>query len=142
MLNWQNKLKEAEHALQRGEVDDAVRLLADSQVRRCAAGQVLAERVVEHIAKRAENRAELGDTTGGWGDLERARALVGDVTPLASAREKMIELALRNVENCLECDDTDSALDKLNRLRRSSWGSSAGTAPRNGRSHAPAPVRN
>jgi hypothetical protein len=120
MLTWQNKLKEAEHALQRGEVDDAVRLLADSQVRRCAAGQVLAERVVEHIAKRAENRAELGDTSIGWRDLERARAIVGDVSPLACAREKMIELALRNVEKFLQSDDPDSALEKLNKLHERS----------------------
>jgi hypothetical protein len=113
---WQNKLKEAERALNLGEVDHARKLLADSQVRRSPAGQELAGRVVKNIANRAERNVSLGNSTAGWQDLEYARALAGDAAEVIAAREKMINVALEGVEQLLAQSDTDAALAKLNRL--------------------------
>jgi hypothetical protein len=113
---WQNKLKEAERALNLGEVDHARKLLADSQVRRSPAGQELAGRVVKNIAERAERNVSLGNSTAGWRDLEYARALAGDAAEVLAAREKMISVTLEGVEKLLQASDTDAALAKLNRL--------------------------
>ncbi len=115
---WQTKLKDAERAFIRGDVDDARKLLDDSQVRRSPLGQQLTEKVVERIAERAEKHARLGDTTAGWRDLHDARALSPDAQQVNAAREEMIALALDDVEKFLTNRQSELALAKLDRLHQ------------------------
>lgn len=118
VVPWQNKLKEAERAFKGGQVERARELLVDSQVRRSPAGEELAGEVVKQMARRAENQAALGDTSAGWQDLENARALAGDAADVVAAREKMITLALGEVEKYLRASEPDAALAKLDKLHQ------------------------
>lgn len=115
---WQNKLKEAERALIHDQLDDARGLLADSHLRRTAAGKVLADRVVARIAARAHSRARRGDTSAGWRDLNQARELSPDAPALHESREAMISLALGEVEKSLRNMDPSAALARLNKLHQ------------------------
>ena len=57
---WEEKIQEVELALDRGAVDDAQRLLGDSQVRRSPKGRELANRVVDEMTQRAQVMTRCG----------------------------------------------------------------------------------
>lgn len=114
--SWQKKLDEAESALAGGRVEDARRMLSDTNVRRSPAGQALAGRLVQHYTQRAKQFDLRGDTSAGWRNLHQAQVLAGDSQSVAAIREEFVKRAVHDVERLLEAGNPDAALAKLDRL--------------------------
>ncbi|MCA9267289.1 MAG: hypothetical protein KDA41_02410 [Planctomycetales bacterium] len=115
---WEEKIQEVELALDRGAVDDAQRLLGDSQVRRSPKGRELANRVVDEMTQRAQVMTRRGDSSAAWQDLDAARALIPEANEVRVARDKIIDMTLSAVEQLLHSNDPDTALAKLDKLHQ------------------------
>ena len=113
------KIKDVERALIQGELDEARGLLlADIQARRLPAGEILAERIAERFAQRAESHFSRGDTSAAWRDLNGARELSPEAKVLQQSRDKVVAAALDQVEQLLRDNNAEAALAKLDRLHQ------------------------
>ena len=69
---WRIKLREAQEAFKRGRLEEASQLLCQGDLREFLPAKRLLAQVAGKLAERGKQRAELGETSAGWRDLEQA----------------------------------------------------------------------
>lgn len=116
--SWRFKLREAEEAAAQGQLDEASRLLLQSDLRQYLPGKRLSMRVAGDLAERARQRVIQGDLTAGWRDLQSAQTLAGDVGAVLAARQDIVSLALGEAETYIENGDSARAIALLESLER------------------------
>lgn len=116
--SWRFKLREAEEAAEHGQLDEACRLLLQSDLRQYLPGKRLSMRVACDLSQRARQRVIQGDLTAGWRDLQSAQALAGDVQAVLAARQDIVSLALGEAESFIENGDPARAITLLESLER------------------------
>ena len=115
---WRIKLREAEDAVDRGQLDEAAEILQDSELGQFLPGKRLAGNVAEQFASRSRRTALRGDAEAAWRDLESARRLVGESETVHTARTELVAIAMAEVTECLEKGETPVAIQKLTALER------------------------
>lgn len=115
---WRAKLREAEQAFRRGELDEASRMLTEAQLREFLPAQRLLAKVAGQMAARGEARMIRGESMAGWRDLESAAHFGADPIGVAKLREKMIAQLLEEVEQYVTAGDYRAALARLQELER------------------------
>ncbi len=115
---WRFKLREAEEALEQGQLGEAQRFLIDGDLRQYLPGKRLATRVAGRLAERARQRVVHGEATAGWSDLEQATALAGEIDSILAARQEIVALALGEAENHIVSGDPARAISLLESLER------------------------
>jgi len=116
--SWRFQLREAEEALQHGQLDEARQLLLRGELQRYLPGKRLSSRVAGGLADRACQRALRGDMSAAWRDLDAARSLVGVTAPLIAARQEIIAVAMADAESHLGARDASQAIAILEKLER------------------------
>ena len=81
---WRFKLREAEEASDQGQLDEACRLLTQSDLRQYLPGKRLSTKVAGQLAQRARRRVIQGDLSAGWRDLQAAKSLAGEIGAVLS----------------------------------------------------------
>lgn len=116
--SWRLKLREAEEALQHGQLDEARQLLLNSELQVYLPGKRLSGRVASGLAERACQRAIQGDMSAAWRDLDAARSLVGVTAPLIAARQEIVAVAMADAESHLAANDPVQTIAVLEKLER------------------------
>jgi hypothetical protein len=111
---WRLKLREAEEALRADRLDEAKEVLCRDNLREFFPAKRLMAKVAQKLAERGQARAQRGETSASWLDLESAAALGADHQTIFSLRELLVRQALREAEAYLAADDAASALERLN----------------------------
>jgi hypothetical protein len=115
-LGWRVKLREAQLAYRRDQLDEASRLLADKELRDFLPAKRLMVKVAGQLARRAQSRIDGGQTLAGWRDLGAAALLGADDSQLVKLREKMLSRMLVEVEDYVSAGDYRAALARLDEL--------------------------
>ena len=116
--SWRFKLREAEEAVEHGQLDEACRLLLQSDLRQYLPGKRLSMRVASDLSQRARQRVIQGDLAAGWRDLQSAQSLAGDIHAVLAARQDIVALALGEAESTIENGDPARAITLLESLER------------------------
>ncbi len=115
---WRSKLREAQAAFRNGQLDEASRLLRDTDLRDFLPAKRLLAQVAGKIAQRGETRMAGGQTSAGWHDLEDAARLGAEPVKLVQLREKMLSQLLAEVEEYIAAGDYRAALARVDELER------------------------
>ncbi len=115
---WRIRLREAEDALERGQLVEAAHLLQSGDLRQFLPGKKLADRLARRFTDRSRQNMLHGDASAAWHDLDSAHRLLGETDEVVSARRDLIVISLREAEDCLAKGDTAAALSKLESLER------------------------
>jgi hypothetical protein len=115
---WRLRLREAEQALQHGQLDAAHGQLLHSDLQQFLPGKRLGSRVAEALAERARQHAVQGDMSAAWKDMDAARELVGVTDPLLAARQDIVAIGLREAESLLGAGEAARAITVLEALER------------------------
>ncbi|MCH8221769.1 MAG: hypothetical protein IH868_00020 [Chloroflexi bacterium] len=115
---WRLQLHEAKLAYQGGRLEDARRLIEQNDLGEFLPGQQLSARVARSIAERAEQRAAIGQSEGGWRDLRAAASLGGAEGQVDTVRREFVTRALSEAERLVMAGDPQQALACLDRLAR------------------------
>ena len=114
---WRIKLREAQTALRSGRLDEAGRLLRQSDLHHFQPAQKLSAQVAQRMVRRGRQHLAQCDTSAGWHDLELASHLVGETTAVNKLRGQLVERAVAEIERYLRADDPDAANDRIERLK-------------------------
>lgn len=115
---WRMRLREAELAYRRGQLDEASRLLCDQSLREFLPAQRLLERVAGDIARRGEEQLNVGQTSAGWRDLDMAARLGAGGVEIDRVREQAVGQMLAEVETYLAAGDYRAANSRLDEIER------------------------
>lgn len=115
---WRFKIKEAETALHDGRLEEAGRMLRQSDVREFLPAKKLMRQLAGQMANRGKQRMIQGQSSAGWHDLEAAESLGADAKLVAQVRNDYISRRLREVENYLRAGEPATALAQLDELSR------------------------
>lgn len=115
---WRLKIKEAETALHDGRLEEAGRMLRQSDVCEFLPAKKLMRRLAGQMAHRGKRRMAEGQSSAGWHDLEAAESLGADAKLVAQVRNDYISRRLREVENYLRAGETSTAIGRLDELVR------------------------
>ena len=113
---WRIKLREAQTALRSGRLDEAGRLLRQSDLHEYQPAQKLSAQVARGMVRRGRQHLAQCDTSAGWHDLELANGLVGETDEVTKLRVQLVERAVAEIERYLSADDPDAAIDRIERL--------------------------
>jgi hypothetical protein len=116
--SWRFKLREAEEAVEHGQLDEACRLLLQSDLRQYLPGKRLSMRIASDLSQRARQRVIQGDLAAGWRDLQSAQSVAGDIHAVLAARQDIVSLALGEAESTVENGDPARAITLLESLER------------------------
>ena len=114
---WRIKLREAQTALRSGRLDEAGRLLRQSDLHHYQPAQKLSAQVAQQMVRRGRQHLVQCDTSAGWHDLEVANHLVGETSDVNELRGQLVERAVAEIERNLTADDPAAALDRIERLK-------------------------
>lgn len=115
---WRLKLREAEEAFKRGRLEEASQLLCQGDLREFLPAKRLLAQVAGKLAERGKHRAELGETSAGWRDLEQAAMFGADSSTVGAFKTKIAEETLAEVEQYLLAGDIAPAMARLSDLLR------------------------
>ncbi|MBI3464423.1 MAG: FHA domain-containing protein [Planctomycetes bacterium] len=115
---WRLKLREAEEAFKRGRLEEASQLLCQGDLREFLPAKRLLAQVAGKLAERGKQRADLGETSAGWRDLEQAAMFGADSSTVGAFKTQIAEEALAEVEQYLLAGDVGPALSRLGDLLR------------------------
>jgi hypothetical protein len=115
---WRLKLREAEEAFKRGRLEEASRILCQGDLREFLPAKRLLAQVAGKLAERGKQRAELGETSAGWRDLEQAAMFGADSSTVGAFKTQIAEEALAEVEQYLLAGDVGPTLARLSDLLR------------------------
>lgn len=115
---WRLKLREAEEAFKRGRLEEASQLLCQGDLREFLPAKRLLAQVAGKLAERGKQRADLGETSAGWRDLEQAAMFGADSSTVGAFKTQIAGEALAEVEQYLLAGDIAPALSRLSDLLR------------------------
>lgn len=115
---WRVMLRQAEEALDRGQLDEASRLLAQGQLREFQPSQKLQARLAEQLAQRGRGRAVQGETQAGWRDWETAVLLGAQAASVQQLESQLVEQTLVEAAGYLDAGQSQLALARLDDLSR------------------------
>lgn len=118
MFGWRGKLRAAEQAYRSGQLEEASRLLCESDLREFLPARRLLAKVAGQMAQRGEARLVEGESLAGWRDLEAAARCGADPAALAKLKDKMLSQLLVEVEQYVAAGDYRAALARLDELER------------------------
>lgn len=113
---WRLKLREAEELFQRGQLDQAGRLLQQGNLGEFLPAKQLLTKIATELAHRAGRRVEGGQSSAGWRDLETAQALGADGTQVMELKQQFIERRLAEAEAYLDAGEPAAAAARLEEL--------------------------
>jgi hypothetical protein len=114
---WRIKLREAQTALRSGRLDEAGRLLRQTELQQYQPAQKLSAQVAQRMVRRGRQHLAQCDTSAGWHDLELACHLAGETDEVTKLRGQLVERAVAEIERYLSADDPDAAMDRIKRLK-------------------------
>jgi hypothetical protein len=123
--SWRLQLREAEEAFRSGRLDEAQRVLSQSELQRFLPAKRLSAGVAGAIARRGRERIRAGEFDPGWQDLDTASTLAGDVADVRSVREEVVSHALKDAESDMGAGEPTRAIVKLESLQKRLPGSEA-----------------
>ncbi len=115
---WRLKLREADEALQGGRLEEAGRLLCQSELREFLPAKQMLAKVAGRMIQRAERRVAGGQSSAGWRDLETARVWGADADAVSSLRQAFIDRRLAEAEAYLAAGEPAAAVSRLDDLSR------------------------
>jgi hypothetical protein len=115
---WRFKLKEAQVALEQGRLEEAARLASEGELRPYLPVQQLLGQIAVKTADRGLARAQAGDLSAGWKDLDAARQLAGETADWGRQRKALADLALADVVHHLKAGDYSGATTRLESLEK------------------------
>lgn len=115
---WRVLLRQAEEALDRGQLDEAGRLLARGDLREFQPSQKLQARLADQLAQRGRNRAVQGETQAGWRDWETAVLLGAQTQTVQQLEAQLVEQTLAEVASYLDAGQGEMACTRLDDLSR------------------------
>jgi len=118
LQSWRRKIREAQVALDHGQLEQAGELLRRDELQQFLPGQKLAEKLAGAIVNRAADRAAQGDTAAGWRDLADAERWGPGDARVPEIRRQLVSRGLQEAEQFVRADDLDQAVATLDRLAR------------------------
>ncbi|MEX2118766.1 MAG: FHA domain-containing protein [Pirellulales bacterium] len=115
---WRLKVREADEALRAGRLEEAGRLLRDSQVRDFLPARQLMAKVAGQMVERAQRRVAGGQSAAGWRDLDMAQALGAEAESVAELRQAFVARRVAEAEGYLAAGEPSAALARLDDLAR------------------------
>ena len=123
--SWRLQLREAEEAFRSGRLDEAQRMLSQSELQRFLPAKRLSAEVAGEIARRGRERVLAGELDTGWQDLDAACTLAGDTADVRSVREDVVSRALKDAESDMVAGEATRAITQLESLQKRLAGSEA-----------------
>src|SRR3569623_576721 len=115
---WRLKLREADEALQGGRLEEAGRLLCQSELREFLPSKQLLAKVAGRMVERAEDRVAGGQSSAGWRDLETARLWGANPEAVSTLRQAFISRRVAEAEASLAAGEPAAAVSRLDDLSR------------------------
>lgn len=115
---WRFKLREAQVAFEQGRLEEAARLVADSDLTQYLPVRQLQAQIATQMARRALERAAAGDIPAGWSDLDAARSLGGESADWTQLRQAVGEVAIGDIVHHLRAGDFPGATARLDSLEK------------------------
>ncbi len=115
---WRLKLREADEALQGGRLEEAGRLLCQSELREFLPAKQLLAKVAGRMVERAEGRVAGGQSSAGWRDLETARLWGANPEAVSTLRQAFISRRVAEAEAYLAAGEPAAAVSRLDELSR------------------------
>ncbi len=114
--SWRIKLRAAEEAFRGGRLEEAGALLGDGELGKFLPAKKLLAKVAAELARRAERRLAVGQTSAGCRDLAMARTWGADADRVAQLRQNLIERRMREAEDYLAAGEPAAAVARLDEL--------------------------
>lgn len=115
---WRLKLREADEAFHGGRLEEAGRLLSQSNLREFLPAKQLLAKVAGQLVERAERRAAGGQSTAGWRDLEAACNWGADADAVSTLKQALVDRRLAEAEAYLAAGEPAAAVSRLDELVR------------------------
>ena len=115
---WRLKLREAELAYKADRLEEARDLLARDGLAEFLPAKRLMGKLARGFVQRGKRRAQGGESSAGWRDLQAALTLGADTDAVAGLRKLLVERALAEAECYLAAGEAGEALDRLQRIER------------------------
>ena len=113
---WRFQLREARLAMADGRWDEAAEMLTVDPLKEFLPAKRLSQELAGQLVTRARQRMELGNSTAGWRDLDRAARLGAGESAITDVRREQATQRLRRVQELLAQGDATAARQALARM--------------------------
>lgn len=113
---WRFQLREARLAMADGRWDEAAEILTVDPLKEFLPAKRLSQELAGQLVTRARQRMELGNSTAGWRDLDRAARLGAGESAISEVRSEQTARRLRRVQELLVQGDATAARQALTRM--------------------------
>ena len=113
---WRLQLREARLAVADGRWDEAAEMLASESLREFLPAKRLSQQLAGQFVARARQRMEIGQSTAGWRDLDRAARLGVGESEVGGVRHEQTRRRLEQAVEMLARGDAAAARQALERM--------------------------